>query len=173
MDSQRISPLTLSAEPGFTAVVPLTRLVVAYAVVRGILKVHQVVLGGSLELAQRLGEACAVLVHNDLHGAVVLLAQVVARLPEVRHGQPAGAHVTGATHSVALALQLHEALDRLRGAPVSRQPRPAGHTAKETQLRTVSNGTTKHASHYYTTPNVHFKMTEKVSYCIYKGEQEL
>lgn len=84
------------------------------AVVWRVLEVHQVVLAGPLEVGVSGGEAGAVLVHHHLHGAVVPAPQVVARAPEVGHGEPAGANAAGAAHSVALTLQGHEALHRLQ-----------------------------------------------------------
>lgn len=58
-------------------------------------------------------EPCAVSVNGHLHGAVVLLAEVVAGAPEVGHRQPAGPDAAGATDAVTFTLQIHEALHRL------------------------------------------------------------
>lgn len=54
------------------------------------------------------GEARPISVHHNLGGAVVLLAQVVARLSEVAHGQPACPNVAGPTHTMAFTFQSQE-----------------------------------------------------------------
>lgn len=86
----------------------LTRFVVPYAVVRRVLKVYQIILCGLPEPPVGNGEACPIAVHHHLGGAVVLLAQVVARLSEVAHGQPARPNVAGPTHTMAFTFQSHE-----------------------------------------------------------------
>lgn len=86
----------------------LTGFMVPYAVIRRVLKVDQIVLCGLPELPVGDGEARPVAVHHHLSGAAVLLAQVVARLSEVAHGQPASPNVAGTTHAMAFTFQSHE-----------------------------------------------------------------
>lgn len=74
------------------------------AVIRRILKVHQFVLSGLPEALVADCEACAVLVHGDLDGSVVLLAEVVSGLPEVGHGQPTSPKRAGATDPMTFTL---------------------------------------------------------------------
>lgn len=81
---------------------------VPYAVVRRVLKVDQIILCGLPELAVGDGEACPIAVNHHLGGAVVLFAQVVARLSEVAHGQPACPNVAGPTHTMTFTFQSHE-----------------------------------------------------------------
>lgn len=61
----------------------LTYRAVHEAVVWRVLHVHQLILGASLKASVGNHEAGPVLVHGDLGGRVVLLAQVVSRPPEV------------------------------------------------------------------------------------------
>lgn len=61
----------------------LTYRAVHEAVVWRVLHVHQLILGASLKPSVGNHEASPVLVHGDLGGRVVLLAQVVSRPPEV------------------------------------------------------------------------------------------
>lgn len=97
-------------KPNPSFVHPLTCCAVREAVIWGVLDIHQLILGASLEVPVSHHEARPVLVHGNLDGRVVLLAKVVSSSPEVRHGQPAGPQRTGATDPVTLALQLHKAL---------------------------------------------------------------
>lgn len=86
----------------------LTRFMVPYAVVRRVLKVDQIIFCGLPKLPVGDGEACPIAVHHYLGGAVVLLAQVVACLSEVAHGQPACPNVAGTTHTMAFTFQSHK-----------------------------------------------------------------
>lgn len=90
--------------------VVFTWLVVPYAVVWWVLKVHQVILAGSLEVCVRGSEPSAVLVNGHLHGAVIPLTKMVASAPEVGHGQPTGPNAARPADAVTLTLQSHEAL---------------------------------------------------------------
>lgn len=95
---------------------------VPYAVVWRVLEVHQVVLAGPFEVCVRGSEPSAVLVDGHLHGAVIPLAKVVSRAPEVGHGQPAGPNAARPADAVTFTLQGHEALHRLaRRAGVNRE----------------------------------------------------
>lgn len=78
------------------------RALVLQAVVWTGLDVHQVVAGGSIEIAELLHQLST---RVELHGcrAVVLFLQRVAHLAEVSQLQPAGLQTAGAGHPVALA----------------------------------------------------------------------
>lgn len=102
---------------------------VPYAVVRRVLEVHEVILAGSFEVRVRGSEPSAVLVNGHLHGAVVPLAKVVSRAPEVGHGQPAGPNAARPADAMTFTLQSHEAFHRLAGR--------AGKNRKEVSERTV------------------------------------
>lgn len=79
-------------------------------VVWRILKIHEVVFRWLLKSLIGYREACAILVHDNLDGPVVLPPEIVACFPEVSHGQPACPQRTGAAHTVTLTFLLQEAL---------------------------------------------------------------
>ena len=98
-----------------THIVSPTCCFVHETVIWRILKVHQVVLGGLPKVLVGHGKACAILVHGDLDGPVVLLAEVISSLSEVGHSQPTSPQCAGATDSMTFTLKLHESLHSLQG----------------------------------------------------------
>lgn len=74
---------------------------------------------------ERNGEASAVLVNDNLHGAIVPLAEVIPSASEVSHGRPAGTDTARPADTVTFALQSHEALhclDRKTGSRKIQHP---------------------------------------------------
>lgn len=115
-----------------TACVELTCLPVPDTVIWRVLKIHEVVFRGLLKPLVGHGEARAVLVHDDLDGAVVLPPQVVARSPKVGHGQPARPQRARAAHAVTLALLFQEALHSLAKRWARSGPGTQAHDARYT-----------------------------------------
>lgn len=86
----------------------LTCWFVLKAVIRGVLKVDQVVLGGLPEDFVSYSEACPILIHRHLNGPIVFPPQVVTSLSKVWHGHPTCPQCARATHTMTFTLQLHE-----------------------------------------------------------------
>ena len=89
-------------------------LLVRVAVVGALVQVEQVLLVGLVVLGVGPDQLGALPVELHLGGAVVLLLEAGARLPERRQLVPAGLEAAGARHAVALAGYLSVAVDGLK-----------------------------------------------------------